>query len=300
MEKRTLGRTNLKVSIVGFGGIPIQRVPGEEATKVIHACLEEGINFFDTARAYSDSEEKIGLALKNVKNKPYLATKAPGSTKEELNQHLETSLKNLGVEKIDLYQMHNVATEERLKTILGKDGALQGLIEARESGKVDFIGVTGHKPEILIQAIRTGKFDTVQFPLNAIEHKRYLKILEEANKHNVGTIIMKPFAGGALQNIGTLKFIMQYDIDVIIPGMDTVEQVRKNVEAARTKITEKEAAELKKETDKLGKDFCRMCEYCMPCPKGINIPLTMNMDAYYHRYGLTEWAKNRYKNMPGA
>lgn len=300
MEHRTLGRTNLKVSVIGFGGIPIQRVPQECADKIIKTCLEQGINFFDTARGYSNSEEKIGNALKHVKDKPILATKGMVDTKEQMEEAISTSLKNLQVKKIDLYQVHNVATEKRLETVIGKGGALQALTEARDKGVINFIGITGHKPEILIKAIQTGKFDTVQFPLNAIEHKRYLKILEEANKHNVGTIIMKPMAGGALKSAkSALRFIMQYDIDTIIPGMDSQAQVIENTAAIQQEITEEEKKTLLLEAKNLGKDFCRMCEYCMPCPKGINIPLTMNMDAYYTRYELTDWTKTRYSSMQG-
>jgi hypothetical protein len=299
MEKRTLGRTGLKVSVIGFGGIPIQRVSKEESVKVVHACLEAGIDFFDSARGYSNSEEKIGFALMGL-SKPILATKGLVDTKQDMENCIKQSLQNFRVDRIDVYQIHNVATEERLNKVLGKGGAMEALVEAREKKTIKFIGVTGHKPEILLKAIKTDKFDTVQFPFNAIEYRRFLPVIDEANKRNIGIIIMKPLAGGALRHATeALKFILSHDVDVVIPGMDSVEQVKQNAKAAMAGLTAEERKTLFDEAKRLGKDFCRMCEYCMPCPQGINITFSMIMDQYYTRYDLKDWAKQRYQQLSG-
>ena len=298
MEKRILGRTNLNVSVIGFGGIPIQGISKEDVKKVILKALDSGINFIDTARRYTDSEEKIGYAIKDWKKKPILATKAMVTTKEEMDLSLNESFSNLGVNYIDLYQVHNIATEERLQKVIAPNGAIQSLKEAKKHGKVGFIGVSSHKPEILIKCIKTGIFDTIQVPFNAVEYKAFLPAIVEANKHNLGIIIMKPLAGGNLKHgKEALQFILDFDIHVVIPGMRSVEEVSNNAKAGEEKLTEPSRRLLLEEAKSLGRNFCRMCEYCMPCPQGINIPGVMVMNAYYERYELKDWAKQGIKKM---
>jgi uncharacterized protein len=294
MKNKELGKTGLKVGVIGFGGIPIQRITKEEAKEVILAAVDSGINFIDTARGYTDSEEKIGEALEELDKKPLLATKAMDRTKDAMWASIRTSLKNLKVGCIDLYQVHNVATDDALKQVLVEGGALEALQEAKERGLIKHIGVTGHKPEILTKALDTGLFETVQLPFNAIEQEHFLPILKKAKALGMGTIIMKPMAGGALKHgKEALQFILKYDVDVIIPGMDSVKQVHENVKAGEGKLSIEGEKLLEEERKTLGKDFCRMCGYCGPCPQGIDIPVHMIMNAYYERYEMKEWARKR-------
>lgn len=297
MQKRTLGRTGLKVTEIGFGGIPIQRLSEKEAVKVVKAAFDAGINFFDTARGYTDSEHKIGIALKDVRDKFYLATKGMVTTREEAERDLKTSLSELRMDKIELYQIHNLRDKERLDKILAPGGALEFLKEQREKGVIDFIGITGHVPELLIDAIKTGEFDTVQVPFNIVETQA-TELINFAKKNNIGIIIMKPFAGGALADDRVLKFILERPVSTVIPGMASVNEVKKNIKAAETELTGEERSKLRKEAEKIDKNLCRRCGYCMPCPQGIDIVMVNTFNRMYEWMNMKETAKLRYKQLP--
>lgn len=301
MKYRTLGRTGLQVSVIGFGGIPIQRVSGEVASQVINKAMDLGINFFDTARGYTDSEAKIGAALKNRRKEAIIATKSMARTKEGMAAEIKTSLETLGVDYIDLYQLHNVKDEAALEQVLSPGGALAALVEAKKEGVVKHIGITGHIKEILIKALQTGQLETVQFPFNAVETSGAGELFELARKLDTGVIIMKPLAGGALKNAGpALRFILEHPVTTVIPGMDSLEQVEQNagIGEEMLPLSPEERRELEEETGKLGNAFCRRCEYCLPCPQGIDIPTVFLLDGYYTRYGLQEWARERYRGLP--
>lgn len=299
MNYRELGRTGLKVSAVSMGGIPIQRIDFKEAAEVVKIALEKGINFIDTARAYTDSEEKLGKALSACRDKVYLATKAMSRTKTEMARDIDISLEKLKTDYIDLYQLHNVKDNDNLKKVLAPGGALEALKDAQKAGKVRFIGITGHIPSVLVNAVKTGEFDTVQFPFNPVETSGGDELLPLAKEMNIGTIAMKPFAGGAIQApVLSIRFILEQGLSTVIPGMDDVKQVEQNISAANGKpLTEEERRVLAQEISTLGARFCRRCEYCQPCPQGIEIPTIFLLEGYWSRYGLKEWAVNRYKPM---
>lgn len=296
MKKRRLGKTDIEASVVGFGGIPIQGLSFGEAERVLLRALERGINFFDSARAYTDSEEKMGKALSPHRDDIYLASKALSRSGAKITEELETSLRNLGTDMIDLYQVHSVGTSGQLEKILAPGGAYDALSRAREQGKVRWIGVTGHSRPVLLEAVRTGRFDTVQIPFNPIEDEWAQDVLPAAAKAGAGTIGMKPVAGGAIRNVpASIRFALTRGIDVSIPGMDSVEQVDENVSAGE-KLSPPTAAELEAllgEKDLWGEKFCRRCAYCMPCPNGLNIPFLLLIEAYYTRYELRDWALAR-------
>jgi predicted aldo/keto reductase-like oxidoreductase len=299
MEKRELGRTGLLVSAVGFGGIPIQRVDSKEAERVIREALDQGINFFDSARAYSDSEAKIGQALKGVASRPFLATKAGSRTYDGMLQEVETSLRALEVDTIDLYQLHNIKNQQELDQVLAGDGALAALKDCLRQGKIRFIGITSHRSDVLVQALKTGEFATVQFPFNPLERAAEEELLPLARKTGVGTIVMKPLAGGAFQHSRqALRFALQYPVSTVIPGMDSPAQVRANARVGRNPVPlqPQEIKALKEECCRLGRDFCRRCEYCLPCPQGVKISLAFLLDGYWTRYGLRHWAEDRYRS----
>ncbi|MFZ5639328.1 MAG: aldo/keto reductase [Bacillota bacterium] len=298
MEYRKLGRTGLEVSAVSMGGIPVQRVDETVAVQVIDAALEAGINFFDTARAYTDSERKFGRVFGRDRRGAFIATKSMARTREDMAREIDRSLTDLQVSRIDLYQLHNIKDEAALGKVLGPDGALTALEDARQQGKIRFIGITGHIPAVLVKAVATGRFDTVQFPFNAIETAAADELIPLARQMNIGTIAMKPLAGGALTSgPAALRFILEHGVDTVIPGMDAVEQVTLNAAAGAPvrPLTTEERQGLLQEAAALGERFCRRCEYCQPCPEGIDIPMIFLLDGYYTRYDLKGWAVERYR-----
>lgn len=301
MKKRILGKTNFEVSIIGFGGIPIQRVDKEMAIKLIGEAKDAGINFIDTARGYMTSEALIGHALEYWGRENFiLATKSMKKDYQGILEELNTSLKNLKTSYIDLFQFHNVRSQEDLDKIMGENGALKAIKEAREKGTIKEIGITGHTVDVLDKALDTGEFATVQFPYNPVERQAE-ELFKKAKSMNIGVIVMKPLAGGAIRNASlSLKFIVNNpDISSVIPGMETIEQIKENTSIAHDiqPLTEEEQTILFKEAGELGSEFCRRCGYCLPCPEGIDIPIQFLMEGYYTRYELKDWAKERYMNM---
>lgn len=300
MKKRVLGKTDLDVSIVGFGGIPIQGLSFEEAGRVLLRAHERGINFFDSARAYTDSEEKMGAALSRHRDKIYLASKALSRSGEKITEELETSLRNFRTEMIDLYQIHSIGSDEQLEKVLAPGGAYEALVQARESGTVRWIGITGHSIPVLLAAIKTGLFDTVQFPFNPIEDEWEKEVIPAAREAGMGTICMKPLAGGAIRNAAaSLRFALTRGMNIAIPGMDSVEQVDENTAVGEDvqPLTERELEELRREKELWGEKFCRRCAYCMPCPNGLNIPFLFLIEGYYTRYELRDWALARLQSL---
>lgn len=302
MEKRILGKTGLEVSVIGFGGIPIQRVDKETAISLIEELHNQGINFIDTARGYTISEELIGFGLEKVgRDKFILATKSMARDYEGMKREIETSLKNLKTEQIDLYQLHNVRTEEQYNQILSEDGALRALLDAKKEGKIKHIGITSHDLVTIEKAIESGKFETIQFPYNPVERQAE-ELFKKANDLGIGVIVMKPLAGGAISNGElSLRFILENpNVSVEIPGMQSIEEIRNNAKVGNElrRLTDEEREIIMKEANELGTEFCRRCGYCAPCPQGIDIPVQFLMEGYYSRYNLKDWAKDRYESLP--
>jgi predicted aldo/keto reductase-like oxidoreductase len=296
MERRILGKTDLEVSVVGFGGIPIQGLSATAAEKVLLSAQECGINFIDTARGYTDSETKIGRFLTGRRNDWVLASKAMSRDAIGMQAELEASLKDLVTDWIDLYQLHGVGTDEQLAQVLAPDGAYQALDKARQAGQLRYIGVTGHSRETLLKAIKSGMFDTVQHPFNPIETEWADEIIPAAQRAGMGIIGMKPLAGGALQQApAALKYSLTHGMDVVIPGMDSVEQVRDNATAGLNlqPPSPEEMTAIKEEKKTWTGQFCHRCGYCLPCANDLNIPFLLLLQAYYERYGLKGWAQER-------
>lgn len=295
---REFGKTGMTIKRVGFGGIPIQRISQEDTNKVIDELERCGVNFIDTARGYTISEEYLGNALKGRREKFYIATKSMSRDYESMKRDIEISLKNLQTDYIDLYQMHNVKPVE-YDTLFGEDRAYRALLEAKEAGKIKHIGITSHGLETVERAVESGKFETIQFPYNIVENQAD-EVFKKAHQKGIGTIVMKPLAGGAIDD-GTLamKYLLSREyIDVAIPGMDTPEQVRENTAVLQNfELTEEDNAKISKIKSELGTNFCRRCEYCLPCPQGINIPQNFLLEGYYNRYGLQDWAVDRYNGL---
>lgn len=299
MEYTTLGKTGLKISRLGFGGIPIQRIDAD-GTKALFDVLEEyGINYVDTARGYTVSEEYIGHAIKGRREKFILATKSMARTKEAMAADIETSLKNLGTDYIDLYQIHN-ASPDQLKTVMAAGGALEALYEAKNAGKIGHIGLTSHSVETFKLALELDWVETFMFPYNVVETE-VEPLIEECAKKNIAFIAMKPLAGGAIDDAKlALRYISNNSsLTVVIPGMYSTDEVRMNYDAVSdtSPLTEEESDKIEKIRADLGSNFCRRCGYCAPCTVGINIPGVFLFDGYLTRYGLEEWAKGRYDTL---
>lgn len=303
MKYTTLGKTNLKVSVVGLGGIPVQRTDREGAVQIVKACMDRGINYLDTARGYSISEEYFGEAIKPYREKWVIATKSMARDYESMRRDIEVSLKNLQTDYIDLYQIHNIKTDEEFERCFGEDGAYKALLEAKEAGKVRHIGATAHGTEAFARLIRDyeKQIETMMFPYNIVENQGE-ELMKECARKNIGFIAMKPIAGGNIDNtVLALKYILNNpDCTIVIPGMGNTEEVEQNTcDEVYEPLSEKDLAECKKIAKELGSEFCRRCGYCAPCPQGINIPQNLLLANYKRKYGLSDWAKVRYEEMTG-
>jgi len=283
LKEITLGKTGLKVKSLGFGGIPIQRVTEEEAIEVVRRCYDLGLNYYDTARGYTTSEERIGKALEDVRENVVLATKSHQRTAEGIKGELEISLKNLRTDYIDVYQLHNVQTEEQWSQVRAPGGALEVVEEAKEQGKVNHVSFTSHNPDLAVKMIETGLFETVMIPYNYLTTKPAETLLPTCKKLNVGTIIMKPFGGGAFSNANTaLKYVLSNpDCDLVIPGMMSVAEVDENYEVwmGDHTLTVEERKLIARDKERLGDQFCRSCNYCQPCPQGIPISTILRTES---------------------
>lgn len=300
MEKRILGRTNFSVSMIGFGGIPIQKVSEESAIALLKKANELGINFIDSAAGYGRSEELLGYGIKETGRENWIiATKAPDKDYEGMKKAIETSLQRFQVETIDLYQLHNVKTDAEYSMVMSENGALRALKEAKKEGKIREIGITSHSLDTISKALETGEFSTIQFPYNPVERQAE-ELFKRAKELNVGVIVMKPMAGGAIENKEySLKFILENEsVTSAIPGMNSIEQIEENAEIGNhfVKLSDEERKIILEEAEKLGTGFCRRCGYCAPCPKDIDIPTQFLLEGYLNRYDLKDWAVERYES----
>ena len=289
---RKLGKTGLVVNEVGFGGIPIQRIDQKTVNALIDKMIELKINFIDTARGYTISESLLGNALVGKRDKFIIATKSMSRTYEGMKEDIKNSLKNLQTNYIDVYQLHNVSIGENYS------GALKALEEARSEGVIGHIGVTTHSLEMAEKIVEENIFETLQFPYNIVEVQAE-NLFKKAKENNIGIIVMKPLAGGAITNAKlAIKYILNNkNISVVIPGMESVDQLIENVGVINCEISYNEWNEIDKIKKELSGDFCRRCGYCMPCTVGINIPFNFLVEGYYTRYNLKEWAVSRYETM---
>ena len=297
MEKMRLGRTNLSVARTSFGALPLQRVTMEEAKIILLKAYESGINFYDTARMYTDSEEKIGNALSKYRHDVIIATKSVAREGDELAKELELSLKMLKTDYIDIYQSHFCKVLP-----LPDDGTqvYETLLKAREQGKIRFIGVTSHDINVVLQGAKSGLYDTVQYPLSCLSVERDLDIITICREHDVGLIAMKAMSGGLIRNKrAAFAFLRAYDNVVPIWGVQRIEELEEwlSYENNPPILDAKLLEEIEQEKAELGSSFCRGCGYCLPCPVGIQIVTCARMELFLGRmppelYTTTEWRDN--------
>ena len=301
MEYRILGKTGLKISRMGFGGIPIQRIDSEGTKALIHRLMEAGVNFIDTARGYTVSEEYLGYALQGIRDKFVLATKSMAQTKEAMAADIDTSLKNLRTDYIDLYQIHNPSAAA-YETIKAPGGALEALMEAKADGKIGHIGLTTHSADLMKKVMEEDWVETLMFPYNIVETQAE-ELIARCGEKNIGFIDMKPLAGGAIEDATlALRFIAANpNVTVIIPGMADPKELDQNLAAMEDNnpLTDADWTKINAIRQDLGTHFCRRCNYCAPCSAGIPISAVFLMEGYFSRYGLADWARGRYEALAG-
>ena len=299
MNYRVLGKTGLKISTLGFGGIPIQRIDAEGTKVLIHRLAEAGVNYIDTARGYTVSESYLGYALEGIRHKFILATKSMARTREAMAADIETSLSNLRTDYIDLYQVHNPNLAQ-LEQVCGEGGALEALMNAKSAGKIGHIGLTAHSVAVFEKALELPWVETIMFPYNIVESQGEELIAKCAEK-NIGFVVMKPLAGGAIEDatIAIRYVCANPNISVVIPGMAEPAELDQNLAAVAdsSPLSEDELAKIALIRKELGTHFCRRCNYCAPCAAGISIPNVFLFDGYLSRYGLADWAMGRYSAM---
>jgi len=278
MKYLTLGSTGLTVSELGFGCIPIIRFPKEDSVRVLRHAFERGITFYDTANAYRDSEEKIGIAFSGMRDKVVLATKTLMRSAQDATAHLDNSLRMLKTDYLDLYQLHQIAQEQDWLQVTGPGGALEAVLKAKAAGKIRHIGVTSHNLQMAIKMARSGLFETIQFPFNLIEEGAKDQLLAASTELGMGFICMKPFGGGVIDNAAVaFKYLRSYPDVIPIPGFESIRQVEEILSfyAGENLVTERDREMMEEYRAKLGRRFCRRCEYCQPCPQGVMITPAM-------------------------
>ncbi len=299
MEYRVLGKTGLKISRMGLGGIPIQRIDAEGTKKLVYQLMEAGVNYIDSARGYTVSEQYLGYALEGIRDKFVLATKSMSRTKEAMAKDIDISLGNFRTDYIDLYQVHN-PNMAQLEQVISEGGALEALLEAKAQGKIGHIGLTAHSVEVFEKALELDWVETIMFPYNIVETQGE-ELIRKAAQKNIGFVDMKPLAGGAIEDAAlAMRFLAANpDVTVLIPGMADPKEVEQNLAACAdtSPLTDEEKQKMQAVRDTLGTQFCRRCNYCAPCTVGINIPSVFLFQGYLDRYGLADWAKDRYGAM---
>ena len=270
MEYIRLGRTNLTVTKNGFGALPVQRVSMDEAVKILRRAYDGGINYFDTARMYTDSEEKIGNALSEVRDKIIISTKTMAKDVEGFWRELNTSLKLLKTDYFDIYQFHN--PDICYKPNDGT-GMYEAMLEAKEKGLIRFIGITNHRFHIAEEAVLSGLYDTLQFPFSYLAGEKEENLVRLCEKHDIGFICMKALAGGLItRSDAAYAYLREFPVAPIwgVQKLSELEEFLSYNENPPVYNGEIKAF-IEKERKELTGEFCRGCGYCMPCPQGIEI-----------------------------
>ena len=289
MKRTVMGNTGLEINRMGFGGIPIQRVKEKEAIKTVRHAVLSGVDFIDTSRAYNTSERRIGRALKETDKKVVLASKSQSKSADGLLKDLETSLKELQLDYIDLYQAHFVKDEKDYKVVTGPGGALEGLQKAKEQGLIDHIGLTSHSLDLLKTVIDDGLFETIMVCFSFIEPAAKETIIPKALDKNMGVIAMKSFSGGMIENASlAIKYALSQPGVIIIPGVENTSLFDENwkiFESEDWTLTDKEEKEIEEIRSRVDKQFCRRCDYCQPCTEHIPIQHILGVRSIVKRMG---------------
>ena len=289
MKTVTLGKTGITVNRNGFGALPIQRVSVEEAGRLLRKAFDNGIDFFDTARSYSDSEYKIGLALSDVRDKIVIATKTPSTTVEGFWKDLETSLSLLKTDYIDIYQFHNPAFCPKPGD---GTGLYEAMLEAKAQGKIRHIGITNHRLAVAQEAVESGLYETLQFPFSYLASEKDEALVRLCAEKNVGFICMKALSGGLItRSDAAYAYLAQYENTLPIWGVQRESELDEFIAYNDNPpaMTAELSAYIEEERVSLAGDFCRGCGYCMPCPAGIEINQCARMSLRLRRSPAAGW-----------
>ena len=283
MTTVTLGRTGITVNKNGFGCLPIQRIGKEEAAFLLRKAYRNGIRFFDTARVYTDSEEKVGYALKDVRSEIILASKTPSKTPEGFWKDLETSLSLLQTDYLDIFQLHN----PHFCTTPGDGtGMYECMAEAKQQGKIRFIGITNHRLPLAIEAVESGLYDTLQFPFSYLASEKDKQLVNLCREKNVGFICMKGLSGGLItRSDAAYAFLNEFDNALPIWGIQRESELDEFLSYQENPpvMDEEMTALIAHDKQELAGEFCRGCGYCLPCAAGIDIPTAARMSLLLRR-----------------
>lgn len=276
-----LGKTNLEVNKNGFGALPIQRRNEADSIEILTAAYDAGIDFYDTARFYTDSEQKLGKAFEDVRGNIYIASKTGMETVEEFWNDLETSLKELRTDYLDLYQFHNISFCPK-----AEDDLYKAMLEAKEQGLIRHIGITTHKITIANEALDSGLYETLQYPFSYLSGDEELKLVKRCEDLDVGFIAMKAMGGGLIKNSkASFAYINQFDNVLPIWGIQKLTELNEFLSYDESTVLDDELkSAIENDKKELGDNFCRGCGYCMPCPEEINISLCCRMSLWIRRF----------------
>ena len=290
MKNITLGSTGITAPQNGFGALPVQRVTKEEAVRLLRRAYDGGMRFFDTARAYSDSEEKLGEAMKIYPRESwYLASKTMAQKPEDFREQLETSLRLLQTDYLDIYQFHCAGTVFRPGD---GTGMYECMLEAKAQGKIRHIGITAHKLQVALDAVASGLYETIQFPLSYLSSEKELELVRKSREANMGFIAMKGLAGGLItRSKAAMAFMTQFDNVMPIWGVQRESELEEWLSYMENtpEMDEGIRTFLEREKKELAGDFCRGCGYCMPCPQGIMINQCARMSLMLRRAPSRAW-----------
>lgn len=295
-----LGKTKIVVNKNGFGALPIQRISKEETSILLNKAYSSGINFYDTARVYTDSEEKIGYALSTVRDKIYIATKTMAVNVKDFWEHLNISLKMLKTDYVDIYQFHNPAFCPKPGD---GSGLYEAMLEAKDKGIIRHIGITNHRIKVALEAAESALYETIQFPFSYLATAEEIDLVNKCRKNGIGFIAMKALSGGLISSsAAAYAYLAQYDNVLPIWGIQREKELDEFISYIENPpVLNQELADIIEHDKKeLGREFCRGCGYCLPCPAGIDIPTSARMSLLIRRaptsvYLSTEWQKKMNK-----
>lgn len=291
-----LGKTGINTPQNAFGALPIQRVSDDEAVRLLRNAYEGGMTYFDTARYYSDSEHKLGLAFEGMRDKIYIATKTGAVTAEDFEKDLETSLRELRTDYIDVYQFHNPGFCPKPDD---ESGIYNAMLKAKEQGRVRHIGITNHRLAIAREAIESGLYETLQFPFSYLASDKDIELVNMCRDADVGFVAMKALSGGLITDSeAAYAYIAQYDNVLPIWGIQRESELNEWLSYIHKQpvMDERLRSFIENERNELSGEFCRGCGYCMPCPVGIQINNCARMSLMLRRAPSAAWLNETWQN----
>ena len=292
-----LGKTDLEVNKIGFGALPLQRRDMKDSVEILNKAYESGIDFYDTARFYSDSEEKLGKAFEDVRSDIYLASKTAAESVEDFWNDLETSLKELKTDYLDLYQHHNISFCPK-----SGDELAEAMAEAKEEGLIKHIGITTHKITVANEALESGIYETLQYPFSYLSGDEEIKLVQKCQDMDVGFIAMKAMGGGLLKNSkASFAYMNQFSNVLPIWGIQYMEELEEFLSYPQNLTLNDELKDIiENDKEELGDDFCRGCGYCMPCPEDISISFCARMSLWIRRFPTEPYLTEEFQEMMEA